>query len=241
MSTRRYLCNLDDPEEIRLWVKIAEASQKNSSYNTILGVPTSTYFDLDEFVLGTVKPGKYAHERTAAELDKAIEKFVEKIKLAEEKCNTKFDKIAFIDKGGIGPLGMIAFIALAAVKSGRAVLIVRPRKRLLNASIKGELKSGENVLIVSDVATSGTTLFSAAQKIWQFGGKVPCALAWIDRDAGASENLEQYGIRLFAIVDSKILTSKSKVLKTAMRGDIQEKNYIDFGGKSITSACSSLS
>jgi len=238
MSKGKILCNLNDPKEMELWVKVAESSLKSSSYNTVLGVPTYRYYDVDEFILGRVKDDEYKHDAVA--LQKMADKVIKAIGLVEKDSNVKFDKIAFIDKGGIGPVGMISFMAFAAVNTGKAIMVVRPRKRLVSAAIKGKLQRGENVLIVSDVATSGTSVYLAAQKIWHLGGRVPCALVWMDRKLGANENLEQYGIKLYAIVDTEILASRSKVLKKAIREDKQEKSYVDFGGYSITSAYSTL-
>jgi orotate phosphoribosyltransferase len=80
----------------------------------------------------------------------------------------------------------------------------------------------------------------AAQKIWHLGGKIPCALVWIDRQLGARENLEQYGIKLYSIVDPQILALNSNELKKAIKEDKQEKCYIDFGGNSKTSVYSAL-
>lgn len=240
MSKGRILCNLGDLKEMELWVKVAESSMKSSSYNTVLGVPTYNYYDVDEFLLGREKKEEYNHKRNEEYVQSVTEKFIKMIELVETDCQSKIDKIAFIDKGGVGPVGMISFLAIAAANANKEILIVRPRKRLIRASIKGELRKGENVLIVSDIATSGSSIYLAAHRIWSLGGKVPCALVLVDREAGASENLEQYGIKLYAVIDSGTLASKSKAIKKATKEDKQEKFYIDFGGYSITSAYSTL-
>jgi len=242
MSEKRILCNLNDPGEMKLWIKMAEATLTSSSYNTVSGAPTSIYYDVDKFILGKkTEDDIYDVKENALNVKQVANRFVDRFNLVEKECAVKIDKIAFIDKGGGGgPVGMISFLAFAAANVGKAILIVRPWKRLINAAIKGKLRKDENVLIVSDVATAGTTIYRAAQKIWQLGGKVPCALVWMDRKLGASENLEQYGIKLYSIVTPKVLASKSKKIRKTFREVRQEKSFIDFGGSSITLVSSSF-
>lgn len=230
--SKRTLCNASDPKEMGLWIEMAKAALKSSSYNTTLGIPTSFYFDFDEYILGR-KTTEGLFKGNATKLNEIQRKITQYIGELESRLSVTFDNVAFIDKGNIGPVGIIALMALVAMNlKQKDCLIVRPRKRLINASVKGTFKKGNNVLILTDVVTSGSTIYQAAQKIWQLGGSVPCALAWLDRNLGATENLAQYGINLHAIVDPKDLSTTWKDLKKTLKKDKQEECFIDFGGYS---------
>ena len=240
MSSRRILCNLDDSAEMELWEKIGLSCLKSSSYNLVLGVPSSIFYDFDEVILGRAEDKEYDYNEGRKIALNAVDKIIEKIKIIEVDSGIRFDKMAIIDKGGVGPVGMIGLMPTALAKAKRKLIVIRPKKRLFSASIKGELKRDENVLIISDVATSGTTIYLAAQKIWHFGGKVPNALVWMNRDVGANENLKQYGITLFGIVDPRTLASRSKKLEKELRSERHERYCIDFGATSMTSVSSNI-
>lgn len=240
MSEKRLLCNLDDTKEMELWEKVGLSCLKSSSYNLVQGVPSSIFYDFDEVILGRTEDNEYNYSEGRKIALWAVDKIIEKIKIIEEDSGLQFDKIALIDKGGVGPVGMIGLMPAALAKAKRKLIVIRPKKRLFSASVKGELKRNENVLIISDVATSGTTLYLSAQKVWHFGGKVPNALVWMNRDVGANENLGQYGITLFGIIDPQTLASRSKKLSEALKAERHESYYIDFGAHSMTSITSNI-
>lgn len=182
--SKRTLCNASDPKEMEIWIKVAKAALKSSSYNMTLGIPTSFYFDFDDYILGR-KTGTGLLKGNVSEIKAIQKKITQYIGELERKLSLTFDNIAFIDKGNVGPVGIIIIMALVAMNlEGKNCLIVRPRKRLISASVKGVFKKGNNVLILTDVVTSGSTVYQAANKIWQLGGSVPCALAWLDRTLG---------------------------------------------------------
>lgn len=61
------------------------------------------------------------------------------------------------------------------------------------------LKSGDRVVIVDDVATSGGSILEACQVMSSMGVRVERALVIVDRKEGAAERLAQAGVRLDAI------------------------------------------
>ncbi|MBI5676842.1 MAG: hypothetical protein HZC48_13665 [Nitrospirae bacterium] len=238
--SKRTLCNTNDPKEMDMWIKIAKAALKSSSYNANSGIATSFYFDFDESILGR-RTAEGLFKVNATEIDEIQKKITKYISELENKLSLTFDNIAFIDKGNVGPVGIIGLMALVAISlKDKNCLIVRPRKRLINASVKGNFKKGNNVLILTDVVTSGSTIYQAANKIWQLGGSVPCALAWLDRNLGASENLAQYGVNLYSIVGPKDLSNTWTDLKKTLQKDKQKECFIDFGSYSSTSVWPSL-
>jgi orotate phosphoribosyltransferase len=65
--------------------------------------------------------------------------------------------------------------------------------------VEGYLRPGEKVLLVDDVATTGTSLSNTIKVIRENGAIVKDAVAIISRLEGAEENLQKIGVRLVAI------------------------------------------
>ncbi len=68
-----------------------------------------------------------------------------------------------------------------------------------------ELKKGERVLIVDDVATTGKALLEAKEALDKIGVEIVQAVVVVDRCEGAAENLAQAGIGLEPIFKIKDL------------------------------------
>ena len=58
--------------------------------------------------------------------------------------------------------------------------------------IEGQFRSGDHVLIIEDVVTSGQTVYKTIQTVEDQGGIVVQVVAVLDRMMGASELLKQY-------------------------------------------------
>ena len=65
--------------------------------------------------------------------------------------------------------------------------------------IDGHLRDGAEVLMVDDVATTGGSILKAVEGIEGHGCYVRRALAVVDREEGAAENLAAHDIQLAAI------------------------------------------
>jgi orotate phosphoribosyltransferase len=66
-------------------------------------------------------------------------------------------------------------------------------------TIDGHLRAGAEVLMVDDVATTGGSILKAVEGIEGYGCCVRRALAVVDREEGAAENLARASIQLAAI------------------------------------------
>lgn len=62
-----------------------------------------------------------------------------------------------------------------------------------------QLKSGDKVILVDDVATTGKALIEAKEALDKLGVKVEKAIVIVDRGEGAKENLAKAGLSLEAI------------------------------------------
>jgi len=107
--------------------------------------------------------------------------------------------------GGL-ELGAVPLVSSVAVMSDiRALPIdaffVRkvPKKHGARETIDGHLRDGAEVLMVDDVATTGGSILKAVEGIEGHGCYVRRALAVVDREEGAAENLAARNIQLAAI------------------------------------------
>ena len=104
----------------------------------------------------------------------------------------------------------LAALPYAAIPIGSAISLqgnwpmIYPRKEVkaygTKAEIEGVFKTGETVVVIDDLATTGSSKFEAIEKLTQAGLKVKDVVVLIDRQSGASEALSQAGIRLHAVL-----------------------------------------
>ncbi|MCW4047468.1 MAG: orotate phosphoribosyltransferase [Candidatus Bathyarchaeota archaeon] len=126
-----------------------------------------------------------------------------------------FNRIAGI------PIAGIPFASQIAYNLKKPFLYVRKGVRLHGRErrVEGILISGDRVLLVDDLVTTGLTLKKAAEAVKAEGGVVTEAVALLDREEGGKENLLKSGIRLHALL--KI----SEVANTLFEiGAIDEEN-----------------
>ena len=107
-----------------------------------------------------------------------------------------FDRIAGM------PLAGIPFGAQIAYNLRKPFLFVRKGARLHGRKrrVEGILISGDRVLLVDDLLTTGITLRKAAEAIRAEGGVVNEAFALLDREEGGKEKLEKIGIKAHTLL-----------------------------------------
>jgi orotate phosphoribosyltransferase len=127
----------------------------------------------------------------------------------------KFDRVAGV------PLAGIPFASQIAYNLGKPFLYVRKGIRLHGRKrrVEGILSSGDRVLLVDDLVTTGLTLNRAAKAVRAEGGIVKEAIALLDREEGGKEKLEKNGIKLYSLL------RMSEVASTLFEiGAIDEEN-----------------
>jgi orotate phosphoribosyltransferase len=100
------------------------------------------------------------------------------------------------------PIAGIPFASQIAYNLKKPFLYVRKGVRLHGRQrrVEGILVSGDRVLLVDDLVTTGLTLKKAAKAVTAEGGIVKEAVALLDREEGGKENLAKYGIQLHALL-----------------------------------------
>jgi orotate phosphoribosyltransferase len=107
-----------------------------------------------------------------------------------------FDRIAGV------PLAGIPFASQIAYNLKKPFLYVRKgiRHHGRQRRVEGILVSGDRVLLVDDLVTTGLNLKKAAESIKAEGGVVTAAVAFLDREEGGKEKLEKSGIKVHTLL-----------------------------------------
>jgi len=100
------------------------------------------------------------------------------------------------------PLAGIIFASQIAYNLRKPFLYVRKDIKLHGRErrVEGILVSGEKVLLVDDLVTTGLTLKNAADAVRAEGGIVTEAVAFLDREEGGKQLLEKNGIKLYPLL-----------------------------------------
>jgi len=99
-------------------------------------------------------------------------------------------------------LGGVALAAATALVTGKNWVIIRNRKKGYGTDkmVEGILKSGDVVLLVEDIATTGGQVLEAAKVITKAGATVKKIVCVINRKEGAEENVTKAGYKFESIL-----------------------------------------
>lgn len=99
-------------------------------------------------------------------------------------------------------LGGVALAAVTAMETGKNWIIIRNQKKGYGTGklIEGVLKSGDVVILVEDIATTGGQVLEAAKVITEAGATVKKIVCVIDRKQGAEENITKAGYKFESIL-----------------------------------------
>jgi orotate phosphoribosyltransferase len=107
-----------------------------------------------------------------------------------------FDRIAGIPMAGIPFASQIAYNLKKPFLYVRQDIKLQGRER----RVAGVLVSGDRVLLIDDLVTTGLTLKKASEAVKAEGGIVSEAVAFLDREEGGRQMLEQNGVKLHALL-----------------------------------------
>jgi orotate phosphoribosyltransferase len=134
-----------------------------------------------------------------------------------QQIGTKnFDRIAGI------PVAGIPFASQVAYNFKKPFLYVRKGIKLHGRErrVEGILVSGDKVLLIDDLVTTGISLKEAVKAVRAEGGVTTDAVAFLDREEGGKELLEKSGVKLHTLL--KI----SEVAKTLYdMGTLDEESF----------------
>lgn len=106
-----------------------------------------------------------------------------------------FDTIASVPTSGL------VFGSALAYEMGKPFIYARKESKGYGTgkTIEGFLKSGSKVVVVDDVATTGTSISSAVETIRANGAIVEDVVALVNRHEGADDRLKKMGVQLHAV------------------------------------------
>ena len=136
--------------------------------------------------------------------------------ITEQIGTKKFDRIAGV------PIAGIPFASQVAYNLKKPFLYVRKGIKLHGRErrVEGILVSGDKVLLIDDLVTTGISLKEAAEAVRAEGGVTTDAVAFLDREEGGKELLEKSGIKLHTLL--KI----SEIAKTLYdMGTLDEESF----------------
>jgi orotate phosphoribosyltransferase len=140
-----------------------------------------------EFILRSGRKSNYYLDKYRFETHPDV--LVELGKMFAQRVTDKVDRIAGAE------LGAVALAAATSIACGKPFVIVRNQKKDYGTSklVEGVLNSGETVMIVEDVLTTGGQVLEAAKSLKDAGAKIDRIAAVIDRQEGARQAIESAG------------------------------------------------
>ena len=111
------------------------------------------------------------------------------------------EKVGQFDIFASVPTSGLVFGSALAYEMNKPFIYVRkdPKTYGTNKMIEGFLQPGSKVVMVDDVATTGTSISNAVEIIRANGGIVEDVVALVDRHEGAEDKLKKIGIKLNAV------------------------------------------
>ncbi len=128
--------------------------------------------------------------------------------------NIIYDKISNLDVDAIGGLTMGAdpvadAVAYTSVLKGKLINSFSVRKKAkehgLKRVIEGDVKHGDRVIIVDDVATTGQSTIEAIENARAGGLQVVKVIILVDRQEGGRENILKHDVDYEAILTKQDL------------------------------------
>ncbi|RQH01262.1 orotate phosphoribosyltransferase [Natrarchaeobius oligotrophus] len=108
--------------------------------------------------------------------------------------------------GGVA-LGGVPLAAATSVAAGVPYVIARKQRKEYGTGnlVEGRLEDGEEVVVLEDIVTTGTSLVDAVEALRDAGATVERALVVVDREEGGRENVEDAGVEMESLVTASEL------------------------------------
>ena len=107
-------------------------------------------------------------------------------------------------------LGAVPLAATTSVAADRPYVIVRKETKGYGTGnrIEGSVPTDEPVVVLEDIATTGTSALSAVEALREAGATVERVMVVVDREEGAAEQLAEHDVELEALVTASELLER---------------------------------
>jgi len=104
-------------------------------------------------------------------------------------------------------LGAVPLVVAVALQTDRPYVIVRKDQKEYGTKdkIEGEVKSGEEYIVIEDVATTGASAVRVIDALTAKGAVVSKVITVVDREEGASSFLKEKGYDMTSLFKAKEL------------------------------------
>ena len=142
--------------------------------------------------------------------------------IIEEVELSNFDIICGVPTSGL------VFASAVAISLEKPLIYTRKEMKPhgTQKTIEGILKSGDRVLLVDDLVTTGTSLLAAKEDIISEGGKINDSVVLVDRQEGGPENMIKAGIKshhIAGITDlANVLHNNNVISKEEYRSVLEQ-------------------
>jgi orotate phosphoribosyltransferase len=104
-------------------------------------------------------------------------------------------------------LGAVPLVSVTSVETDSPYVIVRKKTKEYGTAnrIEGRLDAGEQVVVLEDIATTGTSALDAVEALREAGAVVDRVVVVVDRQEGARELLADNDVELEALVTASEL------------------------------------
>ncbi|APW97948.1 orotate phosphoribosyltransferase [Halobiforma lacisalsi AJ5] len=117
------------------------------------------------------------------------------------------DRVGDDDKLAGVALGAVPLAAATSVAADVPYVIARKQRKEYGTGnlIEGRLEEGEEVVVLEDIVTTGTSLVEAIEALREAGATVDRALVVVDREEGGRENVEDADVEMESLVTASEL------------------------------------
>ncbi|VEN74982.1 Orotate phosphoribosyltransferase [Candidatus Desulfarcum epimagneticum] len=128
-----------------------------------------------------------------------------------------FDRIADLKPAGVGgltfgadPIAIAAAFVSGLKKKPVKAFSLKKEKAPGARWMEGDLKAGDRVVIIDDVATTGGSTVKAIERARLEGLEVEAAVILVDRQEGGMDNIRDHAPRAWALITRTELTDHLK-------------------------------
>lgn len=137
--------------------------------------------------------------------------------------NILIEKVGRFDTLASVPTSGLVFGSALAYEMNKPFIYARKDLKAYGTHkmIEGFLEAGSKVIIVDDVATTGTSIISAVDIMRANGGIVEDAVALVDRHEGAEDKLKKMGVKLSSVV------GVNEIVNTLYKAGLIDENALE--------------